>query len=674
MSPGLVVARTRPKSAVRLGRLDPLWAAACLGAAILIAVAYFQPWWHMDLTAPQYPKGLELVAWGTGIEGDLQELNELNHYVGVKMIDSDKIIEFRLFPYLIGAFVVALVAAAFLVHGRLRWLVIAALWGLPVGFAIDLQWYLYRFGHDLDPTAPFKFGTFTPKLIGGTQMVNFYSEGMVAAGFFLAVAAAALVSFGPWLARWLRAAWQNTGAARTPTAMMVLAVLLVAASAQPSGPATAASGSIASMIEKAVPGSTIVVPPGTYVGQVVIDKPLTLVGEGSPVIEGGGAGDVVRIAADGVSLRGFVIQGSAREVSEEPTGIRVEGHGSVIEDNRLQDVLYGITLREGGNHTVRGNTVTSITEFASDRRGHGIYLLATTGNVIRDNVVEHVKDGVFVIHSDGNTIGDNLISDARYGIHYMYSDNNSLTRNVVKDSAAGATIMYSRDVRLDGNELAANRSVGSGYGMLLKDVDNVEITGNLIHHNRLGIKMEGAPQSPLAFVTLGDNLIGYNEVGMELASNTDVTFTGNTFAGNLRQVVGSGATLEGRNRWSLDGRGNFWDDYQGYDRAGDGIGDLPYEYVSLYDDLIQREEAIKAYVFTPAQLALELASRWFPSYRPAPLVVDGSPLMSRTMTLGHEGSARSRVLTLAGSGALLLGAALMMLLAVGPRRRRWQAC
>jgi len=182
--------------------------------------------------------------------------------------------------------------------------------------------------------------------------------------------------------------------------------------------------------------------------------------------------------------------------------------------------------------------------------------------------------------------------------------------------------------------------------------------------------MEGAPHQPGSFVTLRRNLIGFNQVALELASTTGVTFTENTFVGNLEQVATTGGSIEHRNTWALDGRGNYWDDYEGYDANGDGVGDIAFRYEGAFDDLVRRNEAVRAYSFTPARAALDLAARWFPSFRPEPRVVDPAPLMSPTLRLGDataEGS--DRVLGLL-AGAILLAVPLLGLRAIRSSGRR----
>lgn len=656
-----------------LARLHWRWAACAATAAVLVAVSAFLPLWQMTMHAPQYPNGLVLTAYGTDMKGDLEEINILNHYVGINEIDPGSVVELRLFPYAM-ALVVGLVLAAAVAGNsrRVRIAVAAMLWALPIGMLADLQFWLYRYGHDLNADAPVRIDPFTPRVLGSTEIVQFHTQTMVQAGFWLMVAAALLVTVGPWLIRFLSESWKNTG---TTAAILVAVIALASLHASPGAAEAQSPGTtIAAAIAAAEPGGTVVIPPGTYHENVVINKPLTLIGEGFPVIDAGGKGDVVRIEADDVTLRGFVIRGSGRGVADEPAGIRALGDRATIAENRLVDVLYGITLQGSGGHTVDDNHISSVTEFGPERRGHAIYLWYSDGNDIERNVIVDAKDGLFLGFTTNTRLADNDVSRVRYGIHYMYADNNTFTGNRFHDSVAGASIMYSRNITLSDNEFAYNMSEASGYGLLFKDVDNVEMTNNRIHHNRVGLTMDGAPSTPGYFVTLRDNLISYNHIALDMFTTTNVTFTGNTFAGNVQQVESRGGDLSKRNTWSLDGRGNYWDDYRGFDADGDGVGDIDYRYEGAFDDLVERSEALRAYSFTFARSALDLSARWFPVYRPSPRVIDPDPLMSPTVTLRTSAGSAVKFQWWAIGAALVAGPAAIFVVARKTFGSEWETC
>jgi len=146
-----------------------------IAALVLLPVFFLPvlPIWTMKLWAPQYREGLALTIYANDIKGDLQSINTLNHYVGMKHITPEDFKEFRFLPQALTFFgVMALLAA--LVNRR--WIGILG-WLAFTGFSIymfsDYARWLYDYGHNLDPRAPIKLPIFTPPLIGLKQMANF---------------------------------------------------------------------------------------------------------------------------------------------------------------------------------------------------------------------------------------------------------------------------------------------------------------------------------------------------------------------------------------------------------------------------------------------------------------------------------------------------------------------
>ncbi len=146
-----------------------------LVAAVLLPVLFLPvlPIWVMKLWAPQYREGLTLVIYTNTIQGDLQNINILNHYVGMRAITPDDFDEFRWLPQALTGFgVLALMAVLF----NRRWLAVLG-WLAFTAFAIymfhDYAQWLHRYGHELDPRAAMKLEAFTPPLIGYARMANF---------------------------------------------------------------------------------------------------------------------------------------------------------------------------------------------------------------------------------------------------------------------------------------------------------------------------------------------------------------------------------------------------------------------------------------------------------------------------------------------------------------------
>jgi copper chaperone NosL len=173
-------------------------------AALVLLPVFFLPVlpiWHMKLWAPQYREGLTLSIYTNTIQGDLQKINTLNHYVGMKQITPDDFTEFTYMPQALTALgVCALLAALF----NRRWIAILG-WLVFTGFAVvmfyDYALWLYHYGHDLDPRAAITLEAFTPPLIGYAKMANFKVLSVPGVGTILLGFAWALGPFIYWLER-----------------------------------------------------------------------------------------------------------------------------------------------------------------------------------------------------------------------------------------------------------------------------------------------------------------------------------------------------------------------------------------------------------------------------------------------------------------------------------------
>ena len=179
------------------------WLVVALGVigTLLFAASFTQPWWHFWLYAPQYPKGLELVISLKGMGGDVHEIDLLNHYIGMHHLEDAASTEIHYAGW--GMVLIAIISAV-LAHGggkKLNWLIPIPAIMLPLGFIADSFYWLYTFGHHLDPKAPIKLGTFTPQMFGNGKIGQFETYATPSLGFWLAVAGALLITAAA-IVRW----------------------------------------------------------------------------------------------------------------------------------------------------------------------------------------------------------------------------------------------------------------------------------------------------------------------------------------------------------------------------------------------------------------------------------------------------------------------------------------
>lgn len=176
--------------------------ALMMVAALLLIISMFLPYWSMRMEAPQYPKGLTVNVYVNRLEGDMQEIDALNHYLGMPELDEGGRFERSISVASIVTLGLLLMAGVF-VHNQ--WAGILAVPALlfPLVFVADLWWILYRYGHSIDPTSALGSAVepFTPPLIGRGAVAQFATVGQFEIGFYLALVAVAVLLAGLWFHR-----------------------------------------------------------------------------------------------------------------------------------------------------------------------------------------------------------------------------------------------------------------------------------------------------------------------------------------------------------------------------------------------------------------------------------------------------------------------------------------
>lgn len=401
-------------------------------------------------------------------------------------------------------------------------------------------------------------------------------------------------------------------------------------------------------------GGTLRVPAGVYAGPILLNRPIILIGEDGAVLDGNGSGDVVQINAPDVTLRGFVIRGTGDILDRENSGVVSTAPRTTIEDNQLEDVLFGVYLKNSPGSIVRRNTITS-KALDLPRRGDCIRLWASDNSVVEDNVITRGRDLV-MWYSEHLIVRRNTVTHSRYGLHFMYAANATVEDNKLLDNSVGIFLMYTKNLKLRRNIMARNRGP-SGFGIGIKDVDGADIRDNLMIDNRVGIHIDNSPSNVDLTHRFEGNILAYNDIGLGFLPNvTRNEFTGNAFCDNIQQVaVFGGGAFEG-NSFTVNGRGNYWGDYRGFDLDGDGIGDLEHRAASVFENLMDRQPKLRLFLFSPAQQAIESASQAFPVVQPQVRAIDTAPLMDapRPSTLDAVATTGSPRLA-ASAGLMLLG-------------------
>lgn len=171
-------------------------------AAMVLGISILFPYWELELVAPQFPDGLTIEAYVNRLEGDVEELEGLNHYVGMPSFEEGAVLE-RTVSVAGTLGLVGLLVAGLFIHSRWVLVFVAPTLLFPLFFVADLQWWLWNYGHSLDPRAPLAgaVGTFTPPIFGPGDIAQFETLAYPGPGLVLAVVASVLSAIGLWYHR-----------------------------------------------------------------------------------------------------------------------------------------------------------------------------------------------------------------------------------------------------------------------------------------------------------------------------------------------------------------------------------------------------------------------------------------------------------------------------------------
>lgn len=324
---------------------------------------------------------------------------------------------------------------------------------------------------------------------------------------------------------------------------------------------------------------TIFIQKGIYKEhELLIDKPLTIIGLDYPVIDGENKGEIIKIMADGVTLDGLIIKNVGRSYTKDNAAIRVtESHFFLLQNLILENLFFGIYIEKSKNGKILKNVIkgNAVEEYNS---GNGIQLWYSECVDVENNSVSKVRDGIYLEFATHCRIINNVsFKNIRYGLHFMFSNDDTYENNTFDNNGAGVAVMFSKHILMHKNKFLNNWGAAS-YGLLLKEINDSEITENIFQKNTIGINIEGSNR---------------------------VTYQGNDFIANGWAVKSRGACYTNRflgnnfvqNSFDLSYNSklndnlfenNYWSEYTGYDLDKNGMGDIPYRPVKLFTYITNR--------------------------------------------------------------------------------------
>ncbi|MGE5514470.1 MAG: nitrous oxide reductase family maturation protein NosD [Bacteroidota bacterium] len=380
----------------------------------------------------------------------------------------------------------------------------------------------------------------------------------------------------------------------------------------------AAPGALAQAVAAARPGDVLVLASGIHGGVVMLDKAgLVVRGEAGAVVDGGGAGTVIRITAPDVTVRGLVVRNSGIRQEDIDAAIYADrgADRAVIEGNRVENSLFGVALRGPRDAVARGNVVAGRTDLHTNDRGDAFSVWNAPGSRVEDNQASGGRDGIRCTASRGNVFTGNVFTGVRFGVHYMWTDGGTVSGNRSVGNDLGFALMYSHAIVARNNVSAGDRD----YGLLLNSADRSRFEGNVA---------EGAGKCVFIYNATNNMFLGNRFEGCAIgvhftAGSEGNRFKANAFIANRTQVMYVGTRALD---WSVDGRGNYWSDNPAFDLDGDGIADAAYRPNDVVDRIVWAVPTAKLLLNSPAVAVVRYAQNQFPAVTPGG-VIDSAPLM-----------------------------------------------
>lgn len=337
--------------------------------------------------------------------------------------------------------------------------------------------------------------------------------------------------------------------------------------------------SVKKAIEAARAGDTVLIKSGHFTeGNILVEKPLVIIGENYPTLDGENKYEILTINSSDVIVRGLKFLNTGTSGMEDLAAVKVKsGKRIKISGNKFENSFFGIHFSNASQSVIENNELVA-TATGEHEIGNGIHLWKCSHITIDNNTIKGHRDGIYFEFVTRSLITNNHSEgNIRYGLHFMFSHDDEYRNNMFINNGAGVSVMYTKGVKMINNTFLKNWGASS-YGMLLKDIRDSHVEGNHFIENSTGIYMEGS--SRIKFL---ENRFTSNGYAIKLqASCDDNDFSKNNFTANTFDIATNGTLFLN----NVDG--NYWDRYQGYDLDKDNVGDIPFHPVSMYSMIVEQ--------------------------------------------------------------------------------------
>ena len=376
-------------------------------------------------------------------------------------------------------------------------------------------------------------------------------------------------------------------------------------------------------IDNAPPYSTIKLSDGIYIGNIIINKPLTIIAKGSDVIiQGELKGSVVKITSSFVTLKNLTITNSGNRMDQINSAISMQNVKKCKIDNcKILNSLYGIDMAMVKNSIISNNYITS-KNLDISLKGNALKMYYAHNNLIKNNIIENSRD-VTLNYSNNNIFEANKFINNRFATHLSLSNNTTFKDNIYKYNSVSIMVMGAKDTKLYNNTIKSSKGA-AGVGIVINGVSNFVFENNTLKYNAKAIYIDGQEKANGMKRYINHNEISYNGEAIHFhATIKDNTITHNKFFGNIDDVV---KDIEGHFGKLNIVEYNYWDRYTGFDRDKNNIGDTTHQIYQYADQLWHYNNKIKFFYGSPIMTLMNFLANLAPFVEPNLLLEDSKPV------------------------------------------------
>ena len=362
---------------------------------------------------------------------------------------------------------------------------------------------------------------------------------------------------------------------------------------------------------------SLIVLPGVYPSvNVVIDKPIFLIGQKGAILDGENQGYILKLVHDSVTVFGFKLINAGKSYTKDYAAIYTHRiNHFLIENNVIENPYFGILMEKSHFGVIKGNLVEGGAT-REDNSGNGIHMWHCSDMLIVNNETYSLRDGIYFEFVSKSVVKNNHSHhNVRYGLHFMFSNNNKYIGNHFHHNGAGVAVMFSKVIVMENNRFENNWGTAS-YGLLLKEIYDAEVVNNIFLENTTAIFLEGTGR-----MNYKNNTFQSNGWAVKVSGGcyTNI-FENNNFISNALDVSYNSKMNDNAFR------SNYWSTYSGYDLNQDGVGDVPYRPVKLFSYIVSQTPESIVLLRSLFIDIINFSERVSPIFTPDDLI-DPTPIM-----------------------------------------------